>query len=92
MFNTLGFSINHSLVEKKIQNIFHRQMLVKFPKATFSFPPASRALSSIYKLVEVGKKISSLGPCKHFTFIFRKKWRLFFKKCRYEENNIESLL
>lgn len=59
-------------------------MLVKSPKSKFLlYMLLPKYSAQAYELVEVGGKIiSSLGPCKHFTFIFRKtnkQTNIFFK-------------
>ena len=87
----MGFSINHSRGGKCTKICFHWQKLVKSPKASFCFTPCFESTQfNPINWLRKGKKISSLGPCKHFTFIFRNK-RLFFKNCRCEGTNIESL-
>lgn len=91
ILNPMGFSINHSRGGKCTKICFHWQKLVKSPKASFCFTPCFESTQfNPINWLRKGKKISSLGPCKHFTFIFRNK-RLFFKNCRCEGTNIESL-
>lgn len=59
---------------KMYKNMFPLAMLVKSPKASFCFTPCFQNIQlNPINWLRWGKKISSLGPCKHFTFIFRKK-------------------
>ena len=80
ILNPMGFLINHSRGGNCTKICFHWQKLIKPPKATFLlYPLLPKYSAQSYKLVEVQKKISSLGPGKHFTFIFRKKEIIFQK-------------
>ena len=66
----MGFSINHSRGGKCTKICFHWQKLVKSPKASFCFTPCFESTQfNPINWLRKGKKISSLGPCKHFTFI-----------------------